>query len=39
LEAPGVDRKVILEWISEKYGVKMWTGSIWLSIETSAGLL
>jgi hypothetical protein len=35
----GVDGKIILEWISEKYGGKVWTGCIWLRIGTSGGLL
>jgi hypothetical protein len=30
--------KVILEWISGKYG-EAWTGFIWLRIWTSGGLL
>jgi hypothetical protein len=28
----------IFERISKKYGVRVWTGSIWLRIETSGGL-
>jgi hypothetical protein len=28
----GVDEKMILEWILEKYGGKVWTGCIWLRI-------
>jgi hypothetical protein len=34
-----VDRKIILELILGKYGVKVWTGYIWLRIGTSGGLL
>jgi hypothetical protein len=30
-----VDGKIILEWILGKYGRRMWTGFIWLSIGTS----
>jgi hypothetical protein len=30
---------VILKWILKKYGVRVWTGFIWFSIETSGGLL
>jgi hypothetical protein len=29
----------ILEWVLGKYGGKMWTGCIWLRIETNGGLL
>jgi hypothetical protein len=35
----GVDRKIILEWILGKQVGKVWTGSIWLRIGTSGGLL
>jgi hypothetical protein len=35
----GVDRKIILEWILVKFGEELWTGFIWLRIETSGGLL
>jgi len=31
--------KIILEWILGKYGGKMWTGCIWLRIETRGRLL
>jgi hypothetical protein len=31
--------KVILKWILDKHDRKMWTGFIWLKIETSGGLL
>jgi hypothetical protein len=30
---------IILEWILEKYDGVVWTGSIWLRIATSGGLL
>jgi hypothetical protein len=36
LEDLGVDR-IILEWISEKYGLKVWTGFVWLRIDTVVG--
>jgi hypothetical protein len=39
LENPGVDEKIILEWILGKYVGKVWTGCIWLRIGTSGGLL
>jgi hypothetical protein len=29
----------LVEWILEKYGRKLWTGCIWLIVETSGGLL
>jgi hypothetical protein len=35
----GVDERIVLEWILEKYGMKLWTGFIWLWIGTSGGLL
>ena len=34
-----VDRKIILKWFFRKWNVKVWTGSSWLSIVTSGGLL
>jgi hypothetical protein len=34
-----VGGRVILEWILEKKGAKLWTGFIWLRIRTSGGLL
>jgi hypothetical protein len=39
LEDIGIDRKIILEWIFEKWSEKVWTGCIWLRIGTSGGLL
>jgi hypothetical protein len=39
LEDLGVDGKIILEWILEKQGGKVWIGCIWLRIGTSGGLL
>jgi hypothetical protein len=39
LEDPGVDGKIILEWMLGKWGGRMWTGCMWLSIETIGGLL
>jgi len=35
----GVDGKIMLEWILEKLGGKMWTGLIWLRILTNGWLL
>jgi hypothetical protein len=35
----GVDGRIILEWISGEGGGKVWTGFIWLRIETTGGLL
>jgi len=34
-----VDGRVILQWILQKYGGKLWTGFMWLKIKTSGGLL
>jgi hypothetical protein len=38
-EDPGVDRRIILEWILGKQSWKVWTGFIWLRIGISDGLL
>jgi hypothetical protein len=38
-EDPGVDGKIISEWILEKSGGKMWTGCIWFRTGISGGLL
>jgi hypothetical protein len=32
-------RRLVLDWILEKYGGNIWTGCIWLRIGTSGGLL
>ena len=39
LEDTGVDERIILKWISEKWDVRAWTGSIWLKIGTGGGFL
>jgi hypothetical protein len=39
LEYLGVDRRIILQWILEKSGGKVWTGLIWPRVETISGLL
>jgi hypothetical protein len=39
LEDLDADRKIILEWISEKQGGKVWTGFIWISIGANGRLL
>jgi hypothetical protein len=38
-EDPGIDGRIILEWILGKLDRKVWTGFIWLRIETSDELL
>jgi hypothetical protein len=35
----GVDGRVILKWIVEKWDRRAWTGSIWLRIGRGGGLL
>jgi len=35
----GVDGRIILEWILEKLGGKLWTGCLWLRIGSSVRLL
>jgi hypothetical protein len=39
LEELGIDVRVIVEWILEKQGEKLWTGFIWLRIGTRGRLL
>jgi hypothetical protein len=40
LKDPGVDRRIILKWIFEKWeGEGAWIGSIWLRIGAGGGLL
>ena len=36
---PGVDGRIILKWISRRWDVGVWTGSIWPSIGTGDGRL
>jgi hypothetical protein len=38
-DAHGRDGRIILEWILEKQGGKLWIGFIWLKIGTSGRLL
>jgi len=35
----GADRSILLKWIVEKGGVRVWIEFIWLRIGTSGGLL
>jgi hypothetical protein len=39
LEDPGVDGRIILQWIFESLDGGAWTRSIWLRIGTGGGLL
>jgi hypothetical protein len=39
LDDPGVDGRIILKRIFERLGGGAWTGSIWLRIGISGGLL
>jgi hypothetical protein len=35
----GADLRIIIKWILEKQGGRLWTGLIWLRIQSSDGLL
>jgi hypothetical protein len=35
----GVDGRIILKWILQFKGRKLWNGFTWLRIETSGGIL
>jgi hypothetical protein len=39
MEDLSVNWRIILKWILEKYGGRLWTGFIWLRIRISGGLL
>jgi len=39
LEDPGVDGRIILRWIFNKWDVEAWAGSNWLKIGTVGGHL
>jgi hypothetical protein len=39
LEDQSVDGRIILEWISGKWGGKVWNGFIWLRTGTNGELL
>ena len=39
LEDPDVEGKIILRLVIRKWGVGVWTGSIWLRIGTGSGHL
>jgi hypothetical protein len=38
-EDRSIDGKIILEWILGKQGGKVWTGCIWVRIQTNGRLL
>jgi hypothetical protein len=38
-EDPVVEGRIIVRWIFRKWDVGVWTGSIWLRIETGGGHL
>jgi hypothetical protein len=39
LEYLGIARRIILEWILKKQGVRLWSGFMWLRMGSSYGLL
>jgi hypothetical protein len=39
LEDPRVDKRIISRWIFCKWGMREWTGSIWLRMGTGGGHL
>jgi hypothetical protein len=39
LEDPGVDRRILLNWIFERFDEGAWIGSIWPTIGKGVGLL
>jgi len=39
LEDPSVDGRIILKWFLRNWDMGVWTGSIWLWIETGGGQL
>jgi hypothetical protein len=39
LTRPGVNGRIMLGWIFRKWDVGVWTGLVWLRIETACGHL
>ena len=39
MKDPGVDGRIILQWILRKWDLAAWTGSSWLRIRTVGGHL
>jgi len=39
MDDPGVDGRIILKWIFDKWNGEAWTGLLWLRIGTGGGRL